>query len=106
MEDTIITVLLVVLVINIFNIAMILRITRWLDVYQAFSSSKAIELSDPFFSLYLAGPMVSWANLKRTKDHKYWLDTNGWMVTRIMFLFVMGLLLFVNIYLLLTFIFA
>jgi hypothetical protein len=83
MEDTIITVLLIVLVINVFN-----------------------KLSDPFFSLYLAGPMVSWANLKRTKDHKYWLDTNGWMATRIMFLFVMGFLLFVNIYLLLTFIFA
>ncbi len=89
------------LVVNVFNIAMIIRVARWIGANDAFSDKKAIKLEDPFFSLYLLGPMVSWSSLKRTKDNKYWIDLRGWALVRITMFAILTFLLFTNVYLLL-----
>ncbi|MCA9386841.1 hypothetical protein KC669_02280 [Candidatus Dojkabacteria bacterium] len=99
--DLMIGLLLAILVVNVFNIAMILRVARWLGSNDAFEESKAISLNDPFFKVYLMGPMVSWSKLKRTRDNKYWLDLRGWFFVRVTMFAVLTFLLFANIYLLL-----
>ncbi len=93
--------LLLLLVVNVFNIAMVIRVARWIGANDAFRESKAIKLEDPFFALYLMGPMVSWSSLKRTKDNKYWIDLKGWAVVRIVMFAILTFLLYANIYLLL-----
>jgi len=102
MENFIILLLCGILIFNFLNLYVAVSFVWFIQSRNATTAKRAVSIkSNPLFQIYLAGPLLPWSHLHKTKAGKYWYDDSAWKMNKLFMLAFFGTILFFNVFLLL-----